>query len=58
MKSRGLTLFTIAAFLAPTVSVGLAQAQQPQNNPPHYTAIDLGTLGGTFRLRPFQSKGL
>jgi probable HAF family extracellular repeat protein len=52
MKSRNLRLCTFAVFVALTVSIGLAQTQQPENNaphhPPHYTAIDLGTLGGTF----------
>jgi probable HAF family extracellular repeat protein len=47
MKSRALMLFTIAVFVALTDSVGLAQAQQTKNRPLHYTAIDLGTLGGT-----------
>lgn len=47
MKSKASMLLIIAASVALPISVGLAQNQQSQSQTPHYTATNLGTLGGT-----------
>jgi probable HAF family extracellular repeat protein len=48
VKHRILTILAVIAFLAALALPTLCLAQKPHHKLPHYTVIDLGTLGGTF----------
>jgi len=48
MKCRILTFLTVAAFLAALALPTPCLAQKPNHKLPHYTVLDLGTLGGSY----------